>query len=125
MLPYVASHACHRYTFDAFVAVLSLDIVDISGEQQRDISHNIVKTRIDDKGRPIQNSASAELRNDLDKIHESKGETYCGSCYGGVEPENGCCNTCEEVRQSYVNRGWSFANPDAVEQVRLLLAPPS
>ena len=100
------------------VAVLSLDIVDISGEQQRDISHNIVKTRLDDQTRPIRNSASAELRNDIDKLHETKDETHCGSCYGGVEPESGCCNTCDEVRQAYVNRGWSFSNPDAVEQVR-------
>jgi len=99
--------------------------VDISGEQQRDITHNIVKTRLDNQSRPILNSASAELRNDLDKLRETKDETYCGSCYGGVEPENGCCNTCDEVRQAYVNRGWSFSNPDAVDQVRLLIAPPS
>jgi len=96
--------------------LLSLDIVDISGEQQRDISHNIVKTRLDDQTRPIRNSASAELRNDIDKLHETKDAAHCGSCYGGVEPESGCCNTCDEVRQAYVNRGWSFSNPDAVEQ---------
>ncbi|KAG8895448.1 hypothetical protein FRB99_000599 [Tulasnella sp. 403] len=24
--------------------------------------------------------------------------------------------TCEDVRQSYLNRGWSFSNPDAIEQ---------
>lgn len=91
--------------------------MDISGEQQRDVSHNIIKTRLDDHSRPIKKSVSAELRNDLDKMSDAKGDGYCGSCYGGVEPEGGCCNTCEEVRQSYVNRGWSFTNPDAVEQV--------
>jgi len=96
--------------------LLSLDIMDISGEQQRDVSHNIIKTRLDDHSRPIKKSVSAELRNDLDKMSDAKGDGYCGSCYGGVEPEGGCCNTCEEVRQSYVNRGWSFTNPDAVEQ---------
>ncbi|KAF8158372.1 Sec1 family-domain-containing protein [Crassisporium funariophilum] len=98
--------------------LVSLDVMDISGELQRDLSHNILKTRLDSKGDMIQNSHSAELRNDLDKMNDAKKDGYCGSCYGGVEPESGCCNTCEEVRQSYVNRGWSFANPDAIEQCK-------
>ena len=33
--------------------VLSLDIMDISGEQQRDISHNVIKTRIDQSQNPV------------------------------------------------------------------------
>lgn len=45
-----------------------------------------------------------------------------GSCYGGTPPTEGpnpgCCNTCDDVREAYVRRGWSFVNPDAVEQVR-------
>ena len=93
--------------------------MDISGEQQRDVSHNVLKTRLDSTGNQVPNSFSAELQNDLDKINDVKKDGYCGSCYGGLEPPSGCCNTCEEVRQSYVNRGWSFSNPDAIEQVRV------
>ncbi|KAF8627493.1 hypothetical protein AX17_006304 [Amanita inopinata Kibby_2008] len=96
--------------------LLSLDVMDISGELQRDVSHNILKTRLDDRGIPIPNSVSAELKNDLDKLNEAQGDNYCGSCYGGLEPEGGCCNSCDAVRQAYVGRGWSFTNPDAVEQ---------
>jgi len=96
--------------------LLSLDVMDISGETQTDISHNIVKTRLDERGTPIPNSRSTELRNDIDKLNEQRQGGYCGSCYGGTEPEGGCCNTCEDVRQAYVNRGWSFSSPDAVEQ---------
>jgi hypothetical protein len=94
--------------------------MDISGEAQRDISHNIYKIRLDEKGTAIPNSRTVELRNDLDRINDRKQSSYCGSCYGGMEPENGCCNSCEDVRQAYVNRGWSFSNPDAIEQVRSL-----
>ena len=61
---------------------------------------------------------SNKLRNEIDILNEQKQAGYCGSCYGGVEPESGCCNTCDEVRQSYVSRGWSFNNPDQIEQVR-------
>ncbi|KAJ7795610.1 Sec1-like protein [Mycena olivaceomarginata] len=53
-----------------------------------------------------------QLKNDLDKINTARDPDYCGS------PEGGCCNTCEDVRQAYVNRGWSFSNPDAIEQCK-------
>lgn len=106
------------YAKRLFYAVLSLDVMDISGETQADISHNIVKTRLTDAGLPMAGSQTAELRNDLDKINEQRQNGYCGSCYGGVEPEGGCCNSCEDVRQAYVNRGWSFSQPEAIEQVR-------
>ncbi|KDQ25565.1 hypothetical protein PLEOSDRAFT_1057855 [Pleurotus ostreatus PC15] len=98
--------------------LLSVDVMDISGETQRDISHNVLKTRLDSKGVMIPNSYSSELKNDLDTIHSAKGENYCGSCFGGLEPPSGCCNTCEEVRQAYINRGWAFGNPEAIEQCK-------
>jgi len=96
--------------------LLSLDVVDISGELQKEVSHNVLKSRLDSEGRPIRHAISAELKNDLEKINESRGSDYCGSCYGGVEPEGGCCQTCDDVRTAYMNRGWSFSNPEAVEQ---------
>lgn len=112
-------------TKDRTLSVLSLDVMDISGETQRDLSHNILKTRLDSYGVTVPNSFSGELRNDIDKMNEAKqNENLCGSCYGGLEPEGGCCNSCEDVRQAYVNRGWSFSDPDAIEQasdVTLLL----
>ena len=101
----------------ANLTVLSLDVMDISGETQRDISHNILKTRLTDVGVPVPDSVSGELRNELDKLNEQKAKDYCGSCYGGTPPEGGCCNTCDQVRQAYVDKGWSFGNPDAIEQV--------
>ena len=97
--------------------MLSLDVMDISGETQTDIHHNILKNRLDERGVLIPRSATAELRNDIDKLNEQRQNGYRGSCYGGLPPESDCCNTCEDVRQAYVNRGWSFSNPDAVEQV--------
>ncbi|CCM04126.1 uncharacterized protein FIBRA_06287 [Fibroporia radiculosa] len=97
--------------------LLSLDVMDISGESQADITHNILKTRLNEKGIPLQSLAkSAELRNDLDKINEQRGDNYCGSCYGGQAPPGGCCNTCDQVRQAYIDRGWSFTRPDSIEQ---------
>ncbi len=98
--------------------MLSLDVVDISGELQRDITHNIVKTRLTENGTPVPGSHTAELRNDIDKLNEQRSSGYCGSCYGGEPPESGCCNSCDAVRESYVRRGWSFGNPSSIDQVR-------
>lgn len=100
--------------------------MDISGETQADITHNILKTRLDEKGTLVPNSHSTELRNDIDKLNEQRQNGYCGSCYGGIEPEGGCCNSCDDVRQAYVGRGWSFNRPDSIEQVRHIpLNPPA
>jgi len=92
--------------------------MDISGELQRDVSHNVFKFRLDQHGKHIPNTYISDLGNDIEKLHDSKKEGYCGSCYGGLEPSGGCCNTCDEVRQAYVGRGWSFTDPDLIEQVR-------
>ncbi|KAI5983489.1 Sec1-like protein [Pisolithus albus] len=99
-----------------FPHLLSLDIVDISGEQQRDISHNIMKKRLTKTGADVLGIRTGELGSEVDKLAEQRGPDYCGSCYGGVEPPTGCCNSCEDVRQAYSNKGWSFGNPDDIEQ---------
>ena len=41
---------------------------------------------------------------------------YCGSCYSGAPPASNCCNTCEEVRDAYQRNGWSFRDPESIEQ---------
>jgi len=99
--------------------LLSLDVMDISGETQRDITHNIVKTRLSEKGERVSSTRSSDLQNEVEKMNADKPADYCGSCYGGTpNGSSGCCNTCDEVRESYVNRGWSFTNPDGIEQCK-------
>jgi hypothetical protein len=100
--------------------VLSLDLMDISGELQRDISHDILKTRLTPTGTVVHGSQVGELRNDIDKLNEQRTEGYCGSCYGGEPDESGCCNSCDSVREAYTRKGWSFGNPGGIDQVRSL-----
>jgi len=92
--------------------------MDISGELQRDISHDITKTRLTSTGTVVHGSQVGELRNDIDKLDEQHTEGYCGSCYGGEPDESGCCNSCDSVREAYTRRGWSFGNPGSINQVR-------
>jgi len=102
--------------------LLSLDLMDISGELQRDISHDVVKTRLTAAGTAVPGAQIGDLHNDIEKMSENHAPDYCGSCYGGEPPENGCCNSCDDVRESYTRKGWSFGNPSGVQQVRIALS---
>jgi hypothetical protein len=96
--------------------LMSLDLMDISGEVQRDISHDIIKTRLTAAGTAVAGAQVGELRNDIDRLNEQRMDGYCGSCYGGEPPEGGCCNSCDAVREAYTRRGWSFGNPGGIDQ---------
>ncbi|GAA5908587.1 retrograde cargo receptor ERV46 [Sporobolomyces salmoneus] len=101
--------------------LLSVDIMDISGEHQNDVNHDLLKTRISQEGKTIMAASKGkELTGDAERIARQKQEGYCGTCYGGTPPTEGpnpgCCNSCDDVRESYVRRGWSFVNPDSIEQ---------
>ncbi|KAG8737882.1 hypothetical protein FRC10_007568, partial [Ceratobasidium sp. 414] len=82
--------------------LLSLDITDISGEVQQDISHNLLKTRLDAQGQTIhENTLNFQISNEVERTLKQRPEGYCGSCYGAEPPED---------------RGWSFEDPNFVEQ---------
>lgn len=96
--------------------LLSLDIMDISGEHQLDLSHDITKTRLDSSGNVVERIGGNQLQGEVQRALANKDPNYCGSCYGGTPGPSGCCNSCEEVRESYVRKGWSFNNPDGIAQ---------
>ncbi|KAG0171221.1 Endoplasmic reticulum-Golgi intermediate compartment protein 3 [Apophysomyces sp. BC1034] len=94
--------------------MLSLDIMDDSGEHITGYSHDVYKVRLDLAGQEIESEKANKLgdtTHGAEKALAVKDE--CGSCYGA---SSGCCNTCEEVRQAYVEVGWGFGDPDKIEQ---------
>lgn len=107
--------------------VVSLDAMDVSGEQHLDVAHNIFKRRMDESGVPVSpGEKEVQLgakvvpaaRQKDGSLHDpsSTNETFCGSCYGSEETPEQCCNTCDEVRESYRMKGWAFSNPEGIEQ---------
>ena len=86
-----------------------MDVMDISGEHQSELEHDIHKTRISKEGRPIERKAGGEymsrldplehlggcaeltagMQGEVDKANSNRGPNYCGSCYGASPPENG------------------------------------
>jgi hypothetical protein len=90
--------------------LIGLHLMDMTGEEQLDTSHSIFKLRLSKEGKIIED----ELTNPNGMMVPDK--NYCGDCYGGEPPENGCCNTCEEVKEAYLRRGWSLNQPEKIEQ---------
>ncbi|XP_028549741.1 endoplasmic reticulum-Golgi intermediate compartment protein 3-like [Dendrobium catenatum] len=105
-------------------SLLSVDAMDISGERHFDIRHDIVKKRLDHLGKVIDSRkgdiGAPQIERPLQKHggRLDKNEKYCGSCYGAEGSDDHCCNTCEEVREAYRNKGWGITNMDLIDQCK-------
>lgn len=106
-------------------SVISLDAMDVSGEQHLDVKHDIFKRRLDSAGRVLEppkqekiggSQAEKPLQKHGGRLEHN--ETYCGSCYGAEQSDDECCNSCEEVREAYRRKGWGVTNPDMIDQCK-------
>jgi endoplasmic reticulum-Golgi intermediate compartment protein 3 len=100
--------------------LVTVDVMDVAGEQQNDIEHTLNKTRLDATGKVIGTYTGQLGDKHITDAHEALNNTinpaYCGSCYGAPPPENGCCNTCQQVKDAYIRIKWSFSEPEKMEQ---------
>lgn len=99
--------------------LLTLDVMDVSGEQQHGVAHGITKFRL----KPSAEGGAEIESNTLAQLHEKAEHldpNYCGGCYGANAPATaqkpGCCNTCDEVREAYAQASWAFGRGEGVEQ---------
>lgn len=95
--------------------MLTMDAMDASGEIQEEISSTIVKTRLDENGNKI---SSWQIQQDLQarkNLDDKRGSGYCGSCFG-ARPDGECCNSCDEVKKAYQEKGWAFHDGQGIQQ---------
>ncbi|KAF2013397.1 endoplasmic reticulum-golgi intermediate compartment protein 3 [Aaosphaeria arxii CBS 175.79] len=99
--------------------LLTLDVMDVSGDLQMGVNHGINKVRLspESEGSRVIETKALDLHKD-EAAHLDPG--YCGECYGAPPPnaasKPGCCNTCDEVRDAYASVSWSFGRGEGVEQ---------
>src|ERR1700744_1056576 len=79
--------------------LLTLDVMDVSGEQQTGVVHGVNKVRLSSQaeGSMLIDTTALILHNQQDNaVHLDP--DYCGNCYSAPAPPNaqkpGCCNTC-------------------------------
>jgi hypothetical protein len=125
-------------------ASLGLDVMDVSGEAHLDVvDHDMRKIRYDrygvkmeeeekhkpnEKIAPPSGSSSPKKKKTAEELvpeFMEDGKTpYCGSCYGADTgganrgKEKRCCQTCEEVRDAYIEVGWAFTGASGMEQCK-------
>lgn len=92
-------------TFHALTcAETHVDAIDVAGDNQLNIEHDMLKQRISPNGIPV-GEPSLELVGSNVKVEMPK--DYCGQCYGAEGPDRRCCNTCDDLKKAYAERGWS------------------
>ncbi|KAJ1917561.1 ER-derived vesicles protein erv46 [Mycoemilia scoparia] len=96
--------------------MLGLDVMDSIGSHEVNMFHHVTKTRISKDGQIIEVKKAGINDNSTKGLTVSLPKDYCGSCYGALPPENGCCNTCDDVHKAYLRTGWAFAEPEKMEQ---------
>lgn len=98
--------------------VLSLDILDMTGDLHLDIVDSGFEVfRVLPLGEEIKddlpilspNTKFDELCGPLSE-EQKKAGVQCGACYGAVDQTDNvrCCNTCEAVRVAYALKEWGF-----------------
>ncbi|ODH25186.1 hypothetical protein ACO22_05235 [Paracoccidioides brasiliensis] len=101
--------------------LLTLDVMDVSGEMQSGIIHGISKVRLapESEGGHVIDTTALVLHTQTDAAKHLDPD-YCGPCYGAPPPSHatkpGCCSTCEEVREAYASQSWAFGRGENVEQ---------
>lgn len=101
---------------------ISIDAMDVSGEQQLNVEHNIYKRQLDIDGKPLDKPRKEEVGGSSKEppgtVPPTLDPNRCESCYGAEIPPRNCCNTCEEVRDAYRVRGWAFPDAEDIEQCK-------
>ncbi|KAH6648565.1 endoplasmic reticulum-golgi intermediate compartment protein 3 [Truncatella angustata] len=101
--------------------LLTLDVMDVSGEQQHGVMHGVSKVRLESTahGGGVIDIKALSLHDDSEAATHLDPE-YCGSCYSAPAPSGAtkpnCCQTCDEVREAYAQASWAFGRGENVEQ---------
>ena len=111
-------------TFHALTcAEAHIDAMDVAGDNQLNIEDAFTKQRLSKEGLPIGSPLKTLVGGNV--IHKDEktlkgdaprgrkdtgGAMVCGSCYGAESDRFKCCNTCDEVKQAYMAKGWTTAN---------------
>lgn len=108
--------------------LLNLDLMDKAGELELNILESgFTKTRLDSHGNSVHDAETFKPGGEQKGTSEIDitDPDYCGSCYGALDQGRNaelpresklCCQTCEEVRNAYLDAEWAFYDGKDIEQ---------
>lgn len=113
--------------------LLNFDIIDDSGVLQYDddliVEGSIItgfsKIRLDTSGNELERM-DYKLKDQIAQYPEDDAN-YCGSCYNALDQSKNdlpdtkqedkvCCQTCDDVRRAYLDKGWSIMDGKGIRQ---------
>jgi len=93
---------------------LHVDAMDVAGDSHVDIDDTLVKIQLKRDG-SIRSSEEIKVETNRHQqeqekkqkvIKEKLPENYCGPCFGAHEEEDHCCQTCDELLETYKKKRW-------------------
>eukprot|EP01039_Chlorochromonas_danica_P010492 gene10491-11622_t len=85
-----------------------VDVMDIAGDNQLNVEHEMMKQRLTPYGHRIGNAGMEVIgEGPLSDIHTKAPVEDCGSCYGAESDIFKCCNTCNELIAAYQAKQWN------------------
>lgn len=93
---------------------LHVDAMDVAGDSQIDVEDTLIKKQLRTDGTlysdaQIEVEMNAHRQEQEEKeaiIKKDLPENYCGPCYGAQQNEDQCCQTCDELIESYKVKHW-------------------
>ena len=97
-------------------AEVQMDAMDVSGYNQVNVEHDVVKWRLSKQdGRVLGSPVTSIIGNNPTEAEREAARNlpavpkdYCGSCYGAETAGVRCCNNCEELKMAFKARSWSL-----------------
>ena len=97
-------------TFHALTcAEAHLDAMDVAGDNQLNIEHQMMKQRISSTGVGIGAFAEEAVGKMVKQGNVKLPADYCGSCFGAETELTKCCNTCIALKKAYQAKGWGLS----------------
>jgi hypothetical protein len=78
----------------------NLDAMDVAGEQQNGIDHDMQKVRLAPDGTQIGDAYAHVIGGNATEEADPLPADYCGPCFGAESHEGQCCNSCHDVREA-------------------------
>nr|CCC47775.1 conserved hypothetical protein [Trypanosoma vivax Y486] len=94
--------------------LMTADAIDSFGEYAKDVIRSTRKMRVHaDTLQPISEARGLVVEKRQSSTNaDSGGAEGCPSCYGAEKNPGDCCNTCDDVRNAFKDKGWSFNEDD-------------
>ena len=120
----VVDHEMRKIRYDRYGVKLA-DALNDEHRKEEVVNEKAFDSNETETASSLRKNKTKKTAKELIPRYMEDGKTkYCGSCYGADVSganrgrEQRCCQTCEEVREAYIEVGWAFTGASSMEQCK-------